>query len=608
MSYELTFNGLDFSSNAVPHEDGYWFELLGADFSLGSPVPVERVIESLLHDGSMIERERDDNRDQGFVVVVCAPKDDGVALAAGEQALALATGVPCEMAWRGPHSVAATTVFEVVTSRLTGVYGPDYDLELMRGRAVYGLSISALPFGRSETETVVEALTVGAGSEVVISDGTSAAGWSSPDGAVTVSSGRLSVPAPATYSSIAANDDGTFTQFYDVDVTLTVSAIDFTTTPYLSLEYETSVPAAGRSLTAAYADGLPLVEVADSYLTAPVKRATVYTLDSSATVLRWVFSVRISTAWSTPVAFSLLLDNVKRGPRSPKASVTGRESLRSLAVGGSARTQASLQVAHETAGLGDTIVYTAPGLGSGYSPDLSQFYVTGGSATNDAALISGVRRTTSATPVAFDVPAVSLPRGGYVLFARVRAATANHSRALDWTATTRVGGVDLGGGQLGTSGLVALDTTAWKIVPLGGMVLPPVDVPATSSSAVRVTVARNGSASPNGEVQIDQVWLFYCGDDAALTIVAAGAGTPAAGSVHNRVWLDSPTLARPVPALWLGTAADRSDAFHAGALVSAWGEHRFPADGVGLYVATSGAVDAAVSSRHFKRWHTAAVD
>lgn len=570
----------------------YW----GSDY--GSPQNVAEVVDSMLVDGEVEISTRSSNREMRFSVLVW--EADLGALADAETAL----WIECdkqrnEFSIDPGDGIAAVTVFE--TFRVQATFVHDDDME-WQGYRRYDLTWRALPYGRSETETTVAALAVGAGSETTISDGTSATGWTSPDGSVTVSSGKLHVPAPASPDSTYETDVGTY-GVYTPEATVTLAATNFSTTPFLWFEHQSATAGVGSYVDAVYVDGVEVPKVSDAYVSSlSARRAVFYVTDTSATTIRIVFSKRVPIGTDT----SVLIDNVKRGPRSPKASTTGRENIRSLTIGGSARTQASLQVAHASAGLGDAIVFTAPGLGTGYSPDLAQFYVSGGSVASDAATVSGQRFTTnSAGGINFDVPASSLPSGGYTIYARVRASTVIHSRVISWAASTRVGSTTLGTVRSGTSNTVSLDTTAWTIVAIGTVTLPTVQTAEAAQALVRMMVGRGSSGN---EIQIDQAWLFYRGDGSALSIVHAGAGTPAIGTIHNRLWLDSATLASTNPAVWVGTVSTKTDAIHGGIFADEWEVPDFPVGDLGVFVVTTSATDAAVSGRYFKRWHTHAAE
>lgn len=172
--YALLFDGLDFSPharrNAVAAGRGHWFEVQGADFDLGKPLAVVEVLSSLLVDGSLVEKIRDDNRDQGFVVTVHGSSEDD--LAAGEHELAVAVGKRTTLVWAWPGGVAS--VFEVQTSEM----GAGYDQpQRASRRAQYSLRFTALPFARSARKSRVAATPVAA-TPTTMDPGTSVARWS----------------------------------------------------------------------------------------------------------------------------------------------------------------------------------------------------------------------------------------------------------------------------------------------------------------------------------------------------------------------------------------------------------------------------------------------
>lgn len=173
-THGLLFDTLDFGPQARERAKaqgrGHWFEVAGADFDLGAPQPVLTTLASLLADGSLVEKTGDDNREQGFVVTVCGITADDIA--AGEVQLARATGKPCEMVWHIPGGAA--TVFTVLTSKLGHSFN---NRRMLRRKAQYVVSITALPFARSARKSRVAATPVAA-TPTTMDPGTSVARWS----------------------------------------------------------------------------------------------------------------------------------------------------------------------------------------------------------------------------------------------------------------------------------------------------------------------------------------------------------------------------------------------------------------------------------------------
>lgn len=570
--------------------------------SSGAPANVSEVIDSMLQDGEIISSTRTSNREMSYSVLI--EEADMEALAQAEARLIAEADKRRNTFSIDPgDGFGAVTVFEIFRVQVEFVRDEEWE---QAGFRRYDLTFPALPFGRADKEVVNAALTSAVTPvSAVIADGTSAANWSG-DSAITSVGGTLQQTRPAAHSTASDGD------YYSASGRFTytpAAAIDFSATQYLTVDYlYASNLYRGPAITATV-DGSPLPLVAE--VTPPAggawRRATFLCTDASAAVIRFDVSATIfrpvGSGGAVPT-ITFQVDNVQRSNQAPNASTTGRESLRTVAVSGSARTQASLAIQHATTGLGDTLVYTCPALGSGYQPDLRRWRTTAATVTADATTVSGSYEPITSA-VTFNVPAAGLPKGSYVLMARVRsdAAGGAATRGVKWSASTKIGAATFGQ-QSGTSAKFPLTTTAWNIVPVGVMTLPPTDVTPGSTATVEVNLLDAGTGD---RVTVDEAWLFYLGDDSALTQVACGAGTPALGTVHNRLWLDTASIERYEPSIWQGTQVDRSDSFHAGDGIPAWGIHSFAPPRMNVFVVTTGGANPEISLRHFPRYHTHAL-
>lgn len=369
--------------------------------------------------------------------------------------------------------------------------------------------------------------------------------------------------------------------------------VDMSATTYLTVEWRMSFyGTTDRVRMSARADGAELTAVATRAAGSNIV-TTFVCPDASVAVFEFEPTGNMVSHNPEGVGAStsstLSLFQVERTNVAP-VSGTARQSGRSVAVLGSARTPGSLELSHATSALGDVIVYTGP-LGGGYNPAL-RTQLTSTAGTTDTGTVSGAYSNTPT--VTYSVPAASLPTGGYVLMARVKYGS-SADVALPWTAQTKIG-ANTFGPQLSGTRTHAL-TTSYRLVTLGGVTLPPTAVQSSSAGVVELTVTA-------GATTIDEVWLFYVGDGAALTVVSAGTATPAAGGSSSRMWIDSPSLSYPRPAVWVGTLADRSDARHAGPDATSWGLHDFTPGDMRLFVVTSNALSADVSLSYFPRWFT----
>lgn len=597
--YTLRFGDIDMSPSAQVNDVEY--RVYG--LRRGYPAPVTVAVNSMMQDGGLEHVISHENRDQSIVIGLRA--SDAEALARAESALFLeAQKVRNELAWTPTDGFGAETVFDVLWSSLEFADADDWDIEeLLRCERVYTLTVRALPFGRSATATTFAALAVaGTPSTTSISDGTSTTGWTSPYSAVVLSSGWLASDCGPVLS---VDSSGIETKPYRFDRAL--SSTDFSVSQYVSADFDVVLPDNHFALTAPslFVNGVEAERLTAYPLTTASSRAVRVTwqvVGTAVTSLSFRGTTRgFFPTVGTPYPGQIKLDNVQRSNVPPSLTSTGRETLRVVEVGGSARTPVSLKVASSSA-LGRVALYTAPALRvGGYQPALSSYRTTPGPGTADTATLSGARKSGSVSTdlPTFEIPASRLPEGGYLLFLRARSTAGSVDATFTWTASTIVGSTALGT-QTGTSAPVALGSGAngWQLVPVGGMVLPPTNVSEQSVATVRVSIAAAGGT------EWDEAMLFWMGDDAALTIVDAGTGSVAWGTGHSGLWIEAPTLEYPAPRVLLSADGSRETAFHAGEKAQAWGVHQFRPGDTTIYVATTNAANPDVSGSCFLRFHT----
>lgn len=561
--------------------------------NLGNPENAAEVLTSLL-DGEVIVSRRSGNRMIELTVLI---DDDDLDSLSDHEATLFAE---CEkqrstLSFDPGDGLAAVTVFD--TFRVQPHFLRD-DSDEWSGFRRYVLTIPAWPFGRSESEIIDAALTVGGTpTTVTIADGTSATGWTSPDGSVTSTGGYLLIPGGLGGYEYAG---GVYTWTSFADASVVLSAVDFTATPYVS--FEVSQDHGWETLPynpQAFVDGIELTHVASAIVNnGASQRHTYLCNDASASTLRIKTLVQSTSTTTTQPDSAMRIDNVTRSNQPPNPSTTVKQSLRTITVRGSARTRGSLAISAAT-GLGDVMIYTCPALATGYTPDLRKWLSSGDTPTTDATAVYGSSIPQPSAWWVFTAPCAQFPRGGYVLKARVSGSSSGTAK-FTWTAATKVGSTTLAQ-QTGTTPTINITAGVWQIITLGFVTLPPTDVPAGSSGSVVIQLQK---ASGTAVVSLDEAWAYYAGDDACLTQVACGSGTPALGTVHNRLWLDSGENGEPMRVL-VGTQADRSDAFNAGDFAVAWDEHQWPAGPLTVSVVTTGpSTLAAVDLRHYARFFT----
>ncbi|MCD4535638.1 hypothetical protein LRP67_16215 [Nocardioides sp. cx-169] len=598
--HELMFGDVDLVS-ANPSTVGYEVNTL-AELDFGNPEPVVAPIQSLLLNGSLAEVLSYDNRNIVIRVEISGPSL--VDVSAGEEALmAEVRKGRNTLTWLPADSFASPIVFDVIWSRFDYTYD-DLD-EALRQKRTFVITLNCAPFGRDDEETEVQAVATGESPPAPVTDTvdacTSAAGWQLTSFPSAGAVGFNSVVGPTATDggvrgTLNAYDSGNSNPRPDLWVSLTRTGLsaDMTATPYLLVtvrRYFTRFPFLRYEFRV---NGSLVQPLAASGL--------VFYLDLTGIVTVTSLEVRAVHAYrhggDALGYMTLSVDDITRTNVAPFIG-TRRMQFRKFVVGGSAPTEASLQLAHESSSLGDVRIYTMPARNSGYQPPLRQYRTDGATPTPDTNTASGGRSMLNGgTPETYDVPAHSLIAGTHLLEAILRGTIG--PKAVNYSISTLVG--DTEHGVVSGIALFALQSTDWQIVPLASLPLPPVALPAGSTAKVRIELS-----SPTA-VEIDDAFIYNT-DEGRLTGVICGTESPTTGGSSSRVWVDAPRLDWPNPAIWLGTLADRSDARHAiaggpaeGGEVPAQGTHIFEPGEVNLFTLSTKAPDVAASLRYFRRY------
>ena len=279
-----------------------------------------------------------------------------------------------------------------------------------------------------------------------------------------------------------------------------------------------------------------------------------------------------------------------RKQNSPPASGTLRQKFFTVDVAGSAPSDGTLEVYHDTDSLGQTILYTWPLDGQGFTPALRPFMVSSGPTTADSSLISGGRNDLAATLVRYELPSTQVVAGTYEVGAWLRSNTAA-TRGLTLALATRSAGATVGYFET-TFPVTFAAANTWYYVPLGRFELPLNHVAPDSAATVRVELdARTDSSG----IDVDEAYLFNieCG---SLTMVDCGTA--------KRLWVGAATLDWPMPTVMLGSLADGTDSYSAGDAVSAWGVHEAVPPSINSFVVTRTALDSGMRHRAVPAWHT----
>lgn len=569
----------------------------GSDF--GAPQNVAESLALLLIDGEIEVSQRDSNRQISFNVLT--DETDMLSHAEAERLLVLEASKPQNELLvdpgddRGPAFVFDTFKAQVKWER-------DDVLE-QNGIRRFSVVMSAAPFSRSVEETVVRALATGEEpppiDTAVVDDCTSTTGWAlattPPPSAAYTASGPTVVSGEVrgTVSKVSLTGPSS-----DTSVALTRAGLaeSMTTTPYLEVRGVRLIMTVVDSALTFKINGVTKDIVAKSGSTYYLDCSDVTTLTSVEVVCEWATS---TIGGGGTYSQTLAIGSIVRTNRPPILG-SARQMFRSLPVGGSARTQGSLQIEHASAALGEVLAYTCVNDGSGYQPPCRQYRVDGGTVTADSSVASGAYSPLdAATAETYDIPAKTLPPGTYSIMVRLKAPSLTLAGIL-WSASTRVGTTDRG---TATGIKFPGVTTSWALYSVGRVALPPVALSAETDSFVRLEVWSNE------RVDIDECYLFNT-DTGALTWVDCGTATPSTGGSSNRLWIDTASLDWPRPAVWLGIEEDRADARHAVGKteIRALGTHLFPPGNVNVFTLTGNAQNAAVSLRHHNRWHSNAAD
>lgn len=578
---------MDTETSGVP----FWLEATAEEASFGNPEAITRQVAAFLMDGAISVTDGYNNREMTLRIAVHG--EDSYGLALGESALVAEAGKRNVLTWAPPNQLTgygATCVFDVVNSTLDYALDDLLELNLIR---VYTLTIEAQPFARTElpiTE-VSPSPPPGAPPTTTLVDAcSSTTGWTA------TRLGGSAIPSTSGGAVKASWTNNTGAIQNSAYVTLTRSGLsaDMTATPYVRIDWSSSHYASrtGVRTHTVKLNGVTVTEVA--------RDGSVAWYESPSTTLT---SVAITAA--TPLSalstakIEVSIADISRTDSTTLSTTTGqRQTFRTLMVKGSVRTQGSLAVESETAALGSTLVYTCPTTATLQQPPLRGLRTDGGSDTADSGLISGKRSDLTVNHV-FDIPAANIPDGGYLLVARMRV-TSGTSWTLTWAGSSVVGGTVVDSAAMSGTTSGTSSTNAWVTVPVAKIPLPTFKL--GPSGLVRLEL--QGSAN----TQLDEAWIFNM-DLGRLSIVECGTGTPAAGGSSSRLWLDAASVDNPVPSVWMGSAADRSDAHGAGPALASFSAHEFLPPSMNVFVVTSNSVDTTVTlGPYHPRWHTHVVE
>lgn len=575
----------------------YRTAVMASGLSKGAPVPINTAVQSFLQDGSIVATQGYDNRD--VLLRVQLRGTSLTAVAQAEAALFAEMGEPNLLTWTPASGPAA--VFVVVTSSMEEAPGEEADLAEAQPFPwrYYNIRLTCEAFTRSAAETVTASLPATGTTTTLVNDGSATTNWTGLVDGISTSPSVVSGAVKVTGTSAGTTSA--------VSATLTTS-ITTSSTKYIQVDWKPE-SADGGPVLHAYGDGVELTQVAATVSpTAGFTRTWFGPVAASSIA---VLKLEVQSLGGTAIfggsnTRSIYVDNVNRTDVTP-SSGSGRQLLRSLDVGGSARASGSISIEHASTSLGDVMAYFYPDVAGvrGYSPPLRQYRVSGGTVTGDSTLVSGAREDISTsgagTAVVFDVPVVSLSPGMHQLV--VRAKTNYTPQAtFAWSAQLRINSTNVGAAISGTGRSAVATNAVQAIYAIGRMILPPTDTELVGTSAVvRITLAMTGDLLAVS--QFDEAWLFNTDIGRLLGPVPCGTGAAASGGPANRLFTEPPTPKRPRHTVRIGFAANRSDSFYPSG-IAGWQFPKFTPGRVNVLTVTTNAADASVTLRYTRAWHT----
>lgn len=573
--------------------DGYSFRVAGDEANLGNAQSVTSVLLSMLANGSVVSRDRSDNRTQSFVVEVVARENDGLALARGEAALRAVCCKPVELVWQPPQAGAPPAVFDVVNSDLELLYSDVDEMELFRG---YKITMSSLPWARSENLTTTPAIAPGTGSTVTINAADNISGWEAPyDGTSTVTD-------LGTALRVTASDGNTEPSSYLKAALMMpdVAADAFDAYPFLVVEWRTDNLRPDGEFNLLYT----ITPSSPGFVGTRPKVAE-FAIDDD-----WIrtyfrmspgeytsLTFEAGKFWNYGGGYNLDVRDVSKTD-TPPAVGTRRQLVSRIVARGSEETQGSIDVQHPTTDLGSVVVYTRPQGPEPYTPALSPYWAYGAAWGPDSSLLSGKTFPCDATGPGFSLPAFAVPPGEYALVVRMRNYTDSNMIPLGHHQT--IGSVGAGGIVEVTADVpvnVQIPQDVWTIVNLGAINLPNTRVGPNSPVALYIT-RLSGAQS----LAIDEVWIFKM--DGSLTIVDPVGDPYAAGMNRQRLRIIAPSLDERSGAIFASDTTDFLQAVSVSRICKSRQHHRLqPGDNM-IFAAATGATDVAVSATHYNRWST----
>lgn len=567
-------------------EVGYAIEAMADGSNFGNPEALIEVVRSLLSDGSLAVLEGWDNRVAPIRLRISAPTAiAGPALADAEKALmaAVLRTPKAPLVYVPPAQDAETCVFDVVAAELTRDTSDGWDTdERQREERYYLLTLTCLPFARTEESVVVPAL----GPPTPPDDATvvdidtcdSTTGWAY------TSSGLMSAAQSASSGAVRLTGNVGAGKLWNTTQTRT-GAVAMGATPYLRISLSTTRATISALTVISNTLGdqvLPVLAIASS----AIAGASDYYVQPTG---GWVNfdKVRVSAFdGGTAVSGTSVAVNIHHVARTDALPVIGttRQQSRTAEVAGSAPTQAAVRLYDETPAAlgGDVLVYTSR---SSWSPSLRPHRASSSTVTTDGDRVSGAHNTL-ASDMVFEFTATDLADGTHALMALLDVSTGGD---LTWSArmVDSAGATTLGS-EIVVSGSVTLDvTTGYEVLSLGALALPV--VPVEGDQKIELTLSGTANMS------VDEAWLFNL-DDGVLTWIR--------NADVEWVEIRSPELGATRPSVYGGTGAIDENSICIDWACESFGTHRFDPGLMQIFTVTSTSLVSQSEIEFYPRYHS----
>lgn len=612
MGVSLLFDGDIELNSDISEEDGYRFELLSTS-RRGSPVPVEVTLASFIRDGSIVEWERDENREMTLQIRVTAP--DSQALSLGVARLDRATKKRTTLIWESMDGIAPSTLFDVQTSNLIE---PDWnDLAEVRNQRTFGLRLVCLPQAFSVDEIIDDAGTPPSSGGTLLDACESTTGWAR---AASMTYPAVYAVDAAIYSEGAGSLKSRVQRFTNDFSAGTARSTAWDARSGLS--YSTG---SGGYLGARLRVQYSLLSVRIWVTTVEEGRVEVATplatsLDSAGFV-HYVWLVGAGLTVTGYEVYSVqvgpIITSINTNPHYVwhdalellPAATTDHQIVKQLEVQGSARTPGSLHVSSpvDSLALGKVLAITAAteDLAAGFTPD-GRRWVVQGDTTVDATALWGSYYTpdpadysddvgTPDRPI-FDVPVSMLTAGPYSIVALVKAESS--PTLVGVQAQLRYGTTDVGpvsAAEISAPNLAA----GQQFVTVGTVDLPPLPMQSADGDA-KVRFLFKGAKLI--DFYMIPVWRKGGRPIADYSITDCGSGTAAAGGPSSHLWLDSPTPSQRLGGTWRGASADRVNVQSARRDASVRSDHTFRAGGLTAFLVSTDAAGPQLDLRYRPAW------